>query len=332
MQAVGAFVKPRILLVGKTRSLVQWLEDARDGFEDAGTVSRLFALNGNTPVAAMRARIAKLRGQSALTAYLARQLDAALGTFPPQLVLFMSAYWAQPALADVVRMHGIPLAGWVGDRFDASAGIMASRLDRVYYTDSGFLAEARQFGFPDNGCYLPHAANARLFRPGNAERTNRIVFVAVPTQHRLELLRQVETPIAVYGRRWGALGPSHHEIHDGWLARKRLPRLYQGSLAVLNMCNELNVFEGLNQRSFEPAACGTPVLHDALADLDRCFEPGKEVLVFHNSEELQDLCMRVRRDPALAQRIGAAALSRVQSQHTCAHRARTILRDFGLTS
>lgn len=323
-------MRPRVLLVGKTRSLVQWLEDARDGFEDAGAVSPLFALNGNTPLTAMRARVARLRGPSALTAHLAGQLDAALGTHAPQLVLFMSAYWASSALADVVRAHDIPLAGWVGDRFDASAAAMATRLDRVYYTDSGFLAEAKQFGFPDNGCYLPHAANSRLFRPGNVNRNNQIVFVAVPTRHRLELLKQIDTPIAVYGRRWKAIGPTPHEIHDRWLARKRLPRLYQESLAVLNVRNELNVLEGLNQRSFEPPACGSPVLHDALADLDRCFDPGKEVLVFHNSEELQDLCGRLGRDPALAHRIGAAALARVQGQHTCAHRARTILRDFAL--
>ena len=161
-------------------------------------------------------------------------------------------------------------------------------------------------------------------------RTDRIVFVAVPTQHRLALLRQVDTPIAVYGRRWGALGRTPHEVHDRWLARKHVPRLYQESLAVLNVRNELNVFEGLNQRSFEPAACGTAVIHDDLADLSRCFEPGKEVLVFRDGEELQETCERIRRDKGLAARVGAAALARVQAEHTCAHRAQVILQDFGL--
>ena len=98
---------------------------------------------------------------------------------------------------------------------------------------------------------------------------------------------------------------------------------------MLNVRNELNVFEGLNQRSFEPAACGTAVIHDDLADLARCFESGKEVLVFRDGQELQEICERVRRDPALALRVGAAALARVRAEHTCAHRAQTILRDFG---
>lgn len=327
-----AILKPRVLVIGKSRSLVQWLEDSRDGFEDAGAMPRLFALNGNAPLAAMRIRLARLRGQAALEDHLARQLDATLDAYLPHLVVFVSAYWFPASLLDVVKARSIPVAGWVGDRFDQAAHALARRMDRVYYTDSGFLAEARKFGFPDNGSYLPHAANPRLFHPGGSPRTDRIVFVAVPTRHRLELLQQVGTPIAVYGRRWKTIGSTHHEVHNRWLARKRLPRLYQESLAVLNVRNELNVFEGLNQRSFEPAACGTPVIHDALADLDRCFEPGKEVLIFRNGEELQDLCARLHKDAGLARRMGAAALARVQSQHTCAHRAQSILQDFGLNA
>lgn len=325
-------MKPRVLVIGKSRSLVQWLEDVRDGFEDAGALPRLFALNGGSPLAAMRVRIAKLRGPSALEAHLAGQLDATLASYTPDLVVFVSAYWSPARLLDVVKSRGIPVAGWVGDRFDPSSQALAQRMDRVYYTDSGFLAAAEKFGFPDNGSYLPHAANPRLFHPGRSPRSDRIVFVAVPTRHRLDLLQQVDTPIAVYGRRWNALGSTPHEVHNHWLTRKRLPRLYQESLAVLNVRNELNVFEGLNQRSFEPAACGTPVIHDALADLDRCFEPGKEVLVFHNGDELQDLCARLHQDASLACRIGAAALARVRSHHTCAHRAKTILQDFGLNA
>ena len=324
-------MKPRILLIGKSGSIVQWFEDARDGFEDAGALPQVFALNGNTPLAAMRVRLAKLRGSAVLDHHLADRLDQTLKAGKPDLVVFVQGYWAPTALLGLVKAHGIPLAAWVGDRFGMQASEQARLLDRVYYTDSGFLAEARSFGFPDNGSYLPHAANTRHFVPGTAVRRERIVFVAVPTRHRLELLRQVTSPIAVYGRRWNALGPSPHEVHDRWLARTRVPRLYQESLAVLNIRNELNVLEGLNQRSFEPAACGTPVIHDELADLARCFEPGREVLVFRDAQELQEICGRIRRDSALARRIGDAALQRVRAEHTCMHRARTILRDFGLT-
>ena len=123
----------------------------------------------------------------------------------------------------------------------------------------------------------------------------------------------MDTPIALYGRRWNALGRTPHEVHDRWLARRHVPRLYQESLAVLNVRNELNVFEGLNQRSFEPAACGTAVIHDDVADLGRCFEPGKEVLVFRDAQELQETCERLRGDKALAARVGEAALARVRA-------------------
>lgn len=322
-------MKPR-LLVGKSGSIVQWFEDAQDGFEDAGAAAVVSSLNGNTPWAAMGIRLAKLRGRAALERHLLHRLDASLKTVKPDLVVFVQAYWAPGALFDLVRSHGIPAAGWVGDKFGPQAKARASRLDRVYYTDSGFLAEAKTFGFADNGAYLPHAVNTRRFLSGDVPRTDRIAFVAVPTRHRVALLQQLASPIAVYGRGWDALGRTLHEVHNRWLARGQLPGLYGGSLAVLNIRNELNVFEGLNQRSFEPAACATAVIHDDVADLARCFEPGKEVLVFGGVQELQEICERVRRDPALARRVGAAAKARVQAEHTCAHRAKTILRDFGL--
>jgi spore maturation protein CgeB len=323
-------LKPSVLVIGKSGSIVHWLEDTQDGFEDAGAASRIFSLNGHTPLAAMRTRLAKMRGAPALEQHLSRQLETALNADKPQVVLFVQAYGASAALIDVVKASGIPVAGWVGDRFGVQARDQATRLDRVYYTDSGFLAEAERFGFPDNGSYLPHAANTRLFRPGESPRTDRIVFVAVPTPDRIEILRQVDTPISVYGRRWNALGNSPHEVHNHWVARRRLPRLYRESLAVLNLRNKLNVFEGLNQRSFEPAACGTVVIHDAVADVSRCFEPGKEILVFRDAMELQATCERVRKDKPLAYRIGSAALARAQAHHTCAHRARRILHDFAL--
>ena len=332
INTLGKNLKPRVLLIGKIGSIVHWLEDTRDGFEDANAAPRIFALNGNTPLAAMCRRLAKTRGPVALEQHLARQLEAALTAYKPQIVLFVQAYWTPAALLDVVKSRGVPAAGWVGDRFGAPERDLAQRLDRVYYTDTGFLVEAQEFGFPDNGYYLPHAANTRLFRTSGAQRTNRILFVAVPTQHRLELLKQVAIPITVYGRRWNAVGPSPHEVHNHWVARKRLPRLYQESLAVLNVHNELNVIEGLNQRSFEPAACGTAVIHDALADINQCFEPEKEILVFRDAMELQAVCERVRKDKPLAHRIGAGALARVQAHHTCAHRAKTMLQDFGLSA
>lgn len=278
----------------------------------------------------MGARLTKLRGRAALERRLVHRLDASLKTVKPDLVVFVQAYWAPAALFKLVQSHGIPAAGWVGDKFGPQAKEHACGLNRVYYTDSGFLAEADTFGFADNGAYLSHAVNTRRFLSGDVPRTDRITFVAVPTRHRVTLLEQLASPIAVYGRGWNVLGRTPHEVHNRWLARGQLPGLYGKSLAVLNVRNELNVLEGLNQRSFEPAACATAVIHDDVADLARCFEPGKEVLVFGGVQELQEICERVRRDPGLAYRVGAAAKARVQAEHTCAHRAKIILRDFGL--
>lgn len=74
----------------------------------------------------------------------------------------------------------------------------------------------------------------------------------------------------------------------------------------LNVRNEFHVIGGLNQRTFEPMASGTPVLNDDMADLERCFEPGKEILVYRNLDELRHWHDRLTGDPAFAASIGEA--------------------------
>jgi spore maturation protein CgeB len=78
---------------------------------------------------------------------------------------------------------------------------------------------------------------------------------------------------------------------------------------VLNVRNEANVEHGLNQRSFEPLACGAVVLNDDLADLPLCFEPGREILVYRDAEELNALMARLRREPSLPCRSPRQAVS-----------------------
>ena len=98
---------------------------------------------------------------------------------------------------------------------------------------------------------------------------------------------------------------------------------------MLNVRNEANVEHGLNQRSFEPLACGAVVLNDDLPDLPLCFEPGREILVYQDREELNALAARVRREPAFGSRIAEAGRRRVLAEHTYSHRVQTILKDLG---
>lgn len=321
-----------VLLVGKTGSIVHWPENALAGCLAAGCQAQIWSITGKNPLDHVRLKLARLGGTERYQTTLADDLARTLRCSKPDLILFVSAFLLPEALYAAAESTApdVPRAGWVGDRFDADKLAIARRLDRVFYTDSAFLGEAQRLGFPDNGAWLPLAANENLFQPHQARRDNRLVFVANGTPWRVSVLQGMRHPATVYGRSWRGLKGGIHEIHSGRYPMRRLPYLYASCRAVLNIRNERNVLAGLNQRSFEPLACGTPVLNDDLPDLARCFEPGAEILVWRSREELNDLHQRIINDPVFANRVGRAGQRRVRAEHTYQQRIRSILDAFDL--
>jgi len=77
-------------------------------------------------------------------------------------------------------------------------------------------------------------------------------------------------------------------------------------------------------RLFEAAACGVPIITDPWDGIDELFEPGHEILIAHDGDDvvryLNDLGDGARRA------IGARACARVRSSHTAAHRAADLER------
>jgi spore maturation protein CgeB len=69
-------------------------------------------------------------------------------------------------------------------------------------------------------------------------------------------------------------------------------------------------------RLFEAAACGVPILSDPWDGLDEVFEPGKEILIAHDTDDV----IRALRRPD-GREIGERARARVIAAHTAAHRA-----------
>jgi spore maturation protein CgeB len=72
-------------------------------------------------------------------------------------------------------------------------------------------------------------------------------------------------------------------------------------------------------RLFEAAACGVPIISDWWPGLATIFEPGREILIARDSDEVLRL-VREMPEPERAQ-IAAAARARVLATHTAEHRA-----------
>lgn len=322
----------RILVVGKLGNITHWMENVEIAFRAAGHATRCFSELGDDPLNYAHIKLYRTFAKHRLGEVLIPKFTRAIRAFQPDLIFFVNA-WKLPAPLYQVALN-LPnrpyLAGWVGDRFRQEHQPVLDALDRIYHTDSAFLNEAKRMGFRDNGQFLPLAVNVPQFRSMDLPRINRMAFVANHTEHREAVVRSIRKNIAVFGRRWEQIADTPHEIHARRVPMKHLPELYNSYRAVLNVRNEVNVLEGLNQRSFEPAACKTPVVNDDMPDLERCFDPGREVLIYRNSDELNAVYDRLLQDESFAKSIGKAGYKRVMAEHTYGHRITYILNDLGL--
>ncbi|MFP4105027.1 MAG: glycosyltransferase [Phycisphaerae bacterium] len=92
-------------------------------------------------------------------------------------------------------------------------------------------------------------------------------------------------------------------------------------LAMLNISRESMARYGFSPatRVFEAAGAGACLITDAWKGIEQFLQPGEEVLVAEDGEQVVDILDSLDRDQA--ERIGQAALRRVLSEHTYAHRA-----------
>ena len=309
----------KIFVLGKLGSITHWLEDCvaawrADGHTIALGVTRNPAVHPGLARAMQGLTAASIAGQ-------ARR-------FGPDLIVAIGAFHiARAIVTAVASLRGRPpFLGWVGDRFEPAASLLAARFDAIAYTDSGLAAEHRRLEFAPQAIYLPHAVNPHdRGHTGPMTRNAQMVFVGNPTPQRRALVSSMSASVSLYGPGWNRADGGLHEVHKGRLASAELSGVYGRHLVALNIRNEVNVLNGLNQRNFQPCLAGTPVITDAQADLALCFEPGVETLVYQDAAELNTAYQRLRSDPMAARLIGEAGRRRVLSEHTYARRLQSLL-------
>jgi spore maturation protein CgeB len=316
----------KLFVLGKRGSITRWTEASIGGLRAAGHEVRVgITRRPNISRSIERALLAGWTG-----APMSARLCRAIVRFSPDLILAIGPYLMPlPIIERVAALPGRPpLVGWVGDVFSDTSFRAAELLDAVAYTDTGMLALHKKLGFPSRAVFLPHAANPLLDHgvSGWPPRDPRMVFVANPTERRLALVSQIRTPMCLYGHGWKRLARSDHQIDSRRIGNDELARIYRAHLAVLNIRNEHNILTGLNQRHFDPYLAATPVVTDNQADLAECFEPGREILVYRDVDELNDIYTSLQREPARAAMIGEAGRRCIFAKHTYQQRLATMAK------
>src|SRR5207248_1248047 len=92
------------------------------------------------------------------------------------------------------------------------------------------------------------------------------------------------------------------------------PAFYCSSKVTLNVTRAAMAKYGYcpSGRLFEAAACGAPILSDTWEGLDSFFEPGREILVAHSTDEAVEA---MHLPPAALAEIASAARRRVLESH-----------------
>ena len=158
--------------------------------------------------------------------------------------------------------------------------------------------------------------------------TDEVVFVGARYADRTRILEGLHhrgVPVRAYGRDW-----SRHPVDRlrTWqlrrpavpsgrdVARARAYGLTAGAVAAVNSHTDQ---DGFTMRTFELPGTGTLQLIDR-PDVAQIYQPGEEVLVFSDLDELTELCLRARADTAWARTIAEAGRARTLAEHTFDHR------------
>ena len=237
-----------------------------------------------------------------------------------------------PSVVTRLRSSGARVAFWFPDHL-ANLGrqlMLLAPYDAIFFKEP-FLTDRLQamLGLPIY--YLPEACNPSWHRPVTAPGTEPYLVIAgsmypsrVPL---LERLIAKGIPLRLYGSRFPRwIGETTvRAVHTGrYLAREEKARVFRSAVGVLNTM-QIGEINGVNARLFEAAGCGAAVLTEFRSTVPDLFAVGKEVLVFHDFDDLVEQATRLLSERGLTERLGDAAAQRAHRDHTYDLRITAIL-------
>lgn len=203
----------------------------------------------------------------------------------------------------------------------------------------------RTHGWSDHVWTWHEAADTRVFYPrepndhfpkgdvvwignwGDDERSNEL------NQFLFEPVKNLSLSCHIYGVRYP------QEVLDqlraqgihycGWLPNFHAPQVFANHCATVHIPRKFYTqsLPGIPTiRPFEAMACGIPLISAPWLDSERLFNPGRDYLVAHTREQMQQHLCTVLRDRDFAQHMAAQALTTIREHHTCRHRVDQLLQ------
>ena len=237
-----------------------------------------------------------------------------------------------PSVVTLLRSRGARVAFWFPDHV-ANLGrqlMLLAPYDAIFFKEP-FLIDRLRSLLELPVYYLPQACNPRWHRPVTPAGTEPCLVIAgnmYPSRVRLlDRLIAKGIPLRLYGGgfpRW--IGETAaRAVHTGrYVTREEKARVFRSAAGVLNTMHPAEV-SGVNLRLFEAAGCGAAVLTEFRSTVPDLFAVGKEMLVFHDFDDLVEQATRLLSEPGLTARLGDAAAQRAHRDHTYDLRVTAIL-------
>ena len=318
----------KTLIIGK-RNMLLWLENLSEAFIQTNVENKILFLNELGFIEDLKRNIFKLVSKDLMYANISKIIDGEIKKFQPDLIIVISPFMFNEKIFECFdNFSNIVKCAWVGDRFSIFHKNVADKFDHLFYTDSFFLEEGKNFNFP-NGSYLPLAANENRFFDKNQKREERLLFIASYTKQRMEFLNQINSiNLKLIGAKWQKDYLKNIEYLDKNININQVVDEYNLSQFILNIKHEHNVVNGLNMRTFEAIASGGCLLQDYVKDIEINFEINKNILVYNNIEELNELILKMKKDKLIMNNLIKNGKELVLEKHTYKNRVNKILEQF----
>ncbi len=318
----------KILIISK-KNMLCWADNITDAFIRKNHKVENFFINELGLVNNIKRNFLKVISKDLMYASIHEIIEKKIKFFKPDLIIVISPFMFNNKIINVLNnFPNILKFAWVGDKFGEEHKDIANNFDKLFCTDTSFIEISNKLLFPPS-IYLPLAVNERVFFNKNINRQNNLLFIASYTKERMSFLNNITSiDTKLIGPKWSNKTLSEKiNYKDKILSINDVSNEYNNSKFILNIKHEHNVLNGLNMRTFEAIASGACLIQDYVKDVELNFEISKDIVVYKNLEELNELILKLQKDKKLFNCIINNGEKLVSSNHTYMNRVDKIMEN-----
>ena len=322
----------KIAVLGK-KNYLYWDSHVVEAFKCLGHSVKSFQINSRPfLIQAFRGilkPVNKKKAQQFSDLLHAKQIVQELNYFQPDLVFITSAFFVSlEYYTHLKEITSHPLIyAWDGD--GGADCMINSRytefIDILFESEYNYTIQ-NKLSFK-NIVHMPFAANINVHAQLNLKRKDAMYFCGAWSQERDEIITSINYPMTLKGWNWRRLSKKQkfYSISEGTVDIIQQVKDYNSHIAVLNKHQAINHIDALNMRTFEVPACGALLVNDFRKELPYMYELDKEVCVYRNTEELNEIINRLKTSPQDFEKIITAGYKRTLNEHSYLHRMKKVL-------